>query len=140
MVKDSRDLDDGVCQPLGRGSGLGYAWVWDLRSVNGKGLDLRLRLPDWIEGLEAGGACGWSRRCESHGASVSLWVEDDARDAGVEGLAGQSAAGLRAALAALGRRGKSAARAAGFESAADDGGGPVWSVKGRAGFKGRRCR
>lgn len=35
-----------------RGAGGGYAWVWDLRSVNGKGLDLRLRLPDWIEGLE----------------------------------------------------------------------------------------
>jgi hypothetical protein len=36
-----------------RGAGLGYAWVWDLRSVNGKGLDLRLRVPDWIDGLEA---------------------------------------------------------------------------------------
>ena len=35
-----------------RGAGLGYGWTWDLRSVNGKGLDLRLRLPDWIDGLE----------------------------------------------------------------------------------------
>ena len=35
-----------------RGAGLGHGWTWDLRSVNGKGLDLRLRLPDWIEGLE----------------------------------------------------------------------------------------
>jgi uncharacterized protein (TIGR00255 family) len=35
-----------------RGAALGYAWAWDLRSVNGKGLDLRLRLPDWIDGLE----------------------------------------------------------------------------------------
>jgi uncharacterized protein (TIGR00255 family) len=35
----------GTCQ--------GYGWTWDLRSVNGKGLDLRLRVPDWIEGLEA---------------------------------------------------------------------------------------
>ena len=25
-----------------RGAGAGYAWAWDLRSVNGKGLDLRL--------------------------------------------------------------------------------------------------
>ncbi|WP_085890614.1 YicC/YloC family endoribonuclease [Roseovarius litorisediminis] len=32
----------------------GYSWTWDLRSVNGKGLDLRLRAPDWIDGLEAG--------------------------------------------------------------------------------------
>ena len=35
-----------------RGQGAGYDWVWDARSVNGKGLDLRLRLPDWVEGLE----------------------------------------------------------------------------------------
>ncbi|MGX0876807.1 uncharacterized protein (TIGR00255 family) [Roseovarius sp. MBR-154] len=31
-----------------------HGWSWDLRGVNGKGLDLRLRVPDWIEGLEAG--------------------------------------------------------------------------------------
>jgi uncharacterized protein (TIGR00255 family) len=31
-----------------------FSWSWELRSVNGKGLDLRLRVPDWIEGLEAG--------------------------------------------------------------------------------------
>ena len=30
-----------------------FRWSWDLRSVNGKGLDVRLRVPDWIEGLEA---------------------------------------------------------------------------------------
>ena len=36
-----------------RGAGAGFDWVWDLRSVNGKGLDLRLRVPDWVDGLEA---------------------------------------------------------------------------------------
>lgn len=30
-----------------------FSWGWELRSVNGKGLDLRLRVPDWLEGLEA---------------------------------------------------------------------------------------
>lgn len=35
-----------------RGAGGGFTWVWDLRSVNAKGLDLRLRVPDWIAGLE----------------------------------------------------------------------------------------
>ncbi|MBY6006363.1 YicC family protein [Salipiger bermudensis] len=30
----------------------GLRWSWDVRGVNGKGLELRLRLPDWIEGLE----------------------------------------------------------------------------------------
>lgn len=31
-----------------------HSWTWELRAVNGKGLDLRLRVPDWIDGLEAG--------------------------------------------------------------------------------------
>lgn len=35
------------------GSYQSTSWVWELRSVNGRGLDLRLRLPDAIEGLEA---------------------------------------------------------------------------------------
>ncbi|MBL4769130.1 MAG: YicC family protein [Rhodobacteraceae bacterium] len=29
-----------------------YSWGWELRSVNGKGLDIRLRVPDWLDGLE----------------------------------------------------------------------------------------
>lgn len=37
----------------GRGQGAGFDWTWDLRSVNGRGLDLRLRMPDWIDGLDA---------------------------------------------------------------------------------------
>ena len=36
-----------------RGADGRFGWAWELRSVNGKGLDLRLRVPDWIEGLEA---------------------------------------------------------------------------------------
>ncbi|WP_349537336.1 YicC/YloC family endoribonuclease [Sagittula sp. NFXS13] len=35
-----------------QGSGLGLSWQWELRGVNGKGLDVRLRLPDWVDGLE----------------------------------------------------------------------------------------
>lgn len=37
----------------GRGEGAGFSWAWDIRAVNGKGLDLRLRVPDWVDGLEA---------------------------------------------------------------------------------------
>lgn len=35
-----------------RGAGAGHGWQWDIRSVNGKGLELRLRVPDWVDGLE----------------------------------------------------------------------------------------
>ncbi len=37
----------------GKGAFGPHSWTWELRSVNGKGLDLRLRLPDWLTGLEA---------------------------------------------------------------------------------------
>jgi uncharacterized protein (TIGR00255 family) len=29
-----------------------HNWSWEIRSVNAKGLDLRLRVPDWLDGLE----------------------------------------------------------------------------------------
>ncbi|MEO0750306.1 MAG: YicC/YloC family endoribonuclease [Pseudomonadota bacterium] len=35
-----------------QGAGGAFNWAWELRSVNGKGLDVRLRVPDWILGLE----------------------------------------------------------------------------------------
>jgi uncharacterized protein (TIGR00255 family) len=35
------------------GSSGRYRWVWELRSVNGKGLDLRLRLPPGLERFES---------------------------------------------------------------------------------------
>ncbi|KAA0921192.1 YicC family protein [Aquicoccus porphyridii] len=37
-----------------KGQSGAHGWAWELRSVNAKGLDLRLRVPDWIAGLEAG--------------------------------------------------------------------------------------
>lgn len=35
------------------GSAQGISFTWDIRSVNSKGCDIRLRVPDWIDGLEA---------------------------------------------------------------------------------------
>ncbi len=35
------------------GSGDGFDWRWDVRSVNGRGLDLKLRLPSGLEALDA---------------------------------------------------------------------------------------
>lgn len=36
----------------GKGALGPHSWAWELRGVNAKGLDLRLRVPDWLEGLE----------------------------------------------------------------------------------------
>ncbi len=42
------------------GGGEGYRWTWELRSVNGKGLDIRLRLPPGFEYIEMGAREGLS--------------------------------------------------------------------------------
>lgn len=34
------------------GESKGFSWAWEIRSVNAKGLDIRLRVPDWVDGLE----------------------------------------------------------------------------------------
>ncbi len=36
----------------GNGDAEGYRWTAEIRGVNNKGLDLRLRVPDWVDGLE----------------------------------------------------------------------------------------
>lgn len=35
-----------------QGAALDFNWSWEMRAVNAKGLDLRLRVPDWVDGLE----------------------------------------------------------------------------------------
>lgn len=37
----------------GKGSHGAHSWSWELRAVNGKGQDIRIRVPDWITGLES---------------------------------------------------------------------------------------
>lgn len=37
----------------GQGATGDFSWTWEIRGVNAKGLDLRIRVPDWVEGLEA---------------------------------------------------------------------------------------
>ncbi|MHA6323736.1 YicC/YloC family endoribonuclease [Roseivivax sp. CAU 1753] len=59
------------------GAGQGVSWSWDIRGVNGKGLDLRLRLPDWIEGLEQGVRQRLQGRIARGSVSVSLKIASD---------------------------------------------------------------
>jgi len=70
-----------------RGQGIGalaaFSWVWEVRSVNGKGLDLRLRLPDWVEGLEPQVRAELSRRIGRGSVSAGLRLT---RAAGAEAL------------------------------------------------------
>jgi uncharacterized protein (TIGR00255 family) len=64
-----------------RGSGAGYSWAWDLRSVNGKGLDLRLRVPDWIDGLEPAVRAELQKALTRGNVSLTLKVaQDEGRD------------------------------------------------------------
>ncbi|MFN3994024.1 MAG: YicC/YloC family endoribonuclease [Tabrizicola flagellatus] len=84
-----------------RGAGAGFGWVWDLRSVNGKGLDLRLRVPDWIEGLEAAIRAELQKAIPRGNVSLTLKVapEEGGADAGFP----LNEAALGAALASLAR-------------------------------------
>ena len=92
-----------------RGTGLGHAWAWDLRSVNGKGLDLRLRLPDWIDGLELAVRAELQKAIPRGNVSLTLKV---AQDGGAEDAAFRlNPQQLAAALAALAKVEDAAMRA-----------------------------
>jgi uncharacterized protein (TIGR00255 family) len=80
-----------------RGQGAGCSWLWDIRSVNGKGLDLRLRLPDWVDGLEQKVRGAVAAVVLRGNVSLSLKLS---RDDGSEALS-ISPQGLDAVLAAL---------------------------------------
>jgi len=82
-----------------RGAGSGYSWVWDLRSVNGKGFDLRLRLPDWIDGLELAIRAELQKAVTRGNVNLTLKVsQDEGREAAAFRLNGPI---LKAALEAL---------------------------------------
>jgi uncharacterized protein (TIGR00255 family) len=74
-----------------------HEWSAELRSVNGKGLDLRLRLPDWVEGLDPAVRAALGRVVLRGSVTVSVRL---ARTASGE-LPGLNPAALDAALAAL---------------------------------------
>lgn len=72
-----------------RGSRAPQSWAWELRSVNAKGLDLRLRVPDWVEGLEAALRARLGRAMTRGSVSLSLRLS---RDEGAGGPALNAAA------------------------------------------------
>ncbi|ARE38437.1 hypothetical protein RGUI_0296 [Rhodovulum sp. P5] len=77
------------------GQGAGYTWIWELRGVNGKGLDMRMRLPDWIGGLEQAARSALQARLARGSVTLGLKI---ARDPGAVSGAGLDPAALDAAL------------------------------------------
>ena len=82
-----------------KGQGAGWSWVWDLRGVNGKGLDLRLRVPEWIDGLEPALRSELGKALQRGNVSLTLKVSREQGDA--EATLRLNAAGLTAVLEAL---------------------------------------
>ncbi len=74
-----------------------WSWQWDLRAVNGRGLDIRLRLPDWLSALEAPLRKALGAGIGRGNVTLSLRIAREADEAG----AALSAAGLERALAML---------------------------------------
>ncbi|MFZ1725198.1 MAG: YicC/YloC family endoribonuclease [Albidovulum sp.] len=80
-----------------RGQVAGCSWTWEIRSVNGKGFDLRPRLPDWIDGLEPAVRAAVATIAQRGNITLSLKL---ARDAG-DDASRINGAGLGAVLTAL---------------------------------------
>ncbi|WP_298499369.1 YicC/YloC family endoribonuclease [uncultured Maritimibacter sp.] len=59
-----------------------WSWTWDMRSVNARGLDIRARVPDWIEGLEPAIRKAVGDRVSRGNVSISLKINRDAEDGG----------------------------------------------------------
>lgn len=65
-----------------RGSLGDLQWEWDLRGVNGRGLELRLRLPEGIEGLEPAVRAALSARLSRGNVSLALRLSRPAGEGG----------------------------------------------------------
>ena len=74
-----------------------FSWAWELRSVNAKGLDLRLRVPDWVDGLETALRAKLGSALARGSVSLSLRLS---REEGTGGLQVNTAA-LNSVLDAL---------------------------------------
>ncbi len=86
-----------------------HTWTWDLRSVNSRGLDLRLRVPDWIDGLEIALRARLGAKLQRGAVALGLKLTRDDADRADEGTGAALERTLRA-LAEVAR----AAEAAGL--------------------------
>lgn len=84
MAKDSYS---GLMSMTGFASNTGvfkdWTWTVEVRSVNGRGLDLRFRMPDWIEGLEPEARKMYQARLARGNVTVNVKVQRNAETAGL---------------------------------------------------------
>ena len=57
------------------GTAEGLAWTWEARSVNGRGLDVRLRLPPGYEAVEVPAREAVAKRFARGNVSITLNLE-----------------------------------------------------------------
>lgn len=62
----------------------GASWTWDVRSVNGRGLDVKPRLPDGIDGLEAHVRSATAKVCARGNVTISLRLQRDQSEGTLE--------------------------------------------------------
>ncbi len=80
----------------GEGALAPWRWTADLRSVNGRGLDVRLRLPDWITGLEQAVRGRIAAKASRGNVTLNLRVQREDATTGLALNAGQLSAALTA--------------------------------------------
>lgn len=74
-----------------------WSWSWEIRAVNARGLDMRIRVPDWIEGLEPQVRKAVSGAVARGNVTVGLRIQRDSD----EGALALNPAALDRALAML---------------------------------------
>jgi uncharacterized protein (TIGR00255 family) len=60
-----------------------WRFSWDMRSVNGRGLDLRIRVPDWIDGLEPALRTALKGQVDRGNVTLALKINREASEGGV---------------------------------------------------------
>ena len=88
----------GFADVAGERDGLG--WTWEARSVNGRGLDLRLRLPDGFDALDAPVRAAAGRALARGSVTVTLRLGRPGQGSGPRLNAAALEAAVAAALAA----------------------------------------
>lgn len=83
------------------GSAAGITWAWEARSVNGRGFDLRLRLPEGFEALEATVRAAAAQALVRGAVTIGLRVGRDVGGALPRAHPAALAAAVRAAKAAM---------------------------------------